>query len=75
MLDINAYNDQVCTKMEPALLSSTKKLNHSDLITQPLRPCDNWNIGKYIEQTIKQCCHLPENHEWAVKILVLAAYL
>ena len=51
--DINAHNDQGCTGIELALLSSAETLKERALTTRPLRHISNQNKWKYIDRRSK----------------------
>ena len=50
MLNIDAHNDQVCTEIESAILSSAQELKQSALTTRPRRHFSNRNNREYIDR-------------------------
>ena len=46
-LDINAHNEQCCTRIEPALLFSAAGLKQRAKAIRPGRHFSSWNNGKY----------------------------
>ena len=74
VLDSNALNDQRCTGIHPALLTSAESLKQRTKTTQPRRQASNLNNKKYIDRR-SNALSLARKSWMSVKTRVSVAYL